>query len=229
MHLRHVVAAGILAVTIPLAGCATMAQQQFQTMRTGLASTNANLEACVAGERARPEFAPLQPHLPALKGRLYPTAAQLADVTYPTADEAQLLAQFTTSVAGCENAYRASVAALLPSAAPANDRLVADIDGVFAEWIGRKVTWGEGAQQINQIYAQDEPAVQAAATATMDSLKAAHQQELAQRRERVRAVGQAVRAVGQALKNAGDEMSPHYSGYCDGQVNGSGNFRAYCY
>jgi hypothetical protein len=183
MHLRQFVTAGVLAVAIPLGGCATMAQQQFQTMRTGLASTNANLEACVARERARPEFASLLSHLPVLKGRLYPTAAQLADATYPNADQALLLAQFTTSVAGCENAYRASVAVLLPAAASANDKLVADIDGVFAEWIARKITWGEGAQQINQIYTQDEPAVQLAATATMASLKAAHQQELAERQE----------------------------------------------
>ena len=226
MRLRQVITVGALAVTIPLGGCATVAQQQLQTMHTGLASTNANLEACVAREFARPEFGPLLSHLPVLKGRLYPTAAQLADVTYPTADEARLLAQFSTSVTGCEIAYRASVAALLPAAAPATDKLIADIDGVFAEWIGRKATWGEGAQQINQIYVQDEPAIQAAATATTASLRAAHQQELAERREYFD-------RLSAALLNAAviiNATQPHYapSHSCQGVVDPGGNFTANC-
>jgi hypothetical protein len=238
VRLRHIVAASVLVVTIPLSGCGTVAQQQFQTMQAGLASNSANLEACVERERARPEFAPLLSHLPALKGRLYPTAAQLADVTYPTAEEARLLAQFTTNIAGCENAYRASVAALLPAAAPANDRLVADIDGVLAQWIARKVTWGEGARQINQIYVQDEPAVQAAAGATVASLKAAHQQELAERQARgaaLMAIGGVLLEYGHATRNIPSvSVAPAHEPAvikptnCNGRVGESGNVNIIC-
>jgi hypothetical protein len=179
-------------------------------MRVGFQSAKAEISACITARRAQPEYAALLPHLMPLDNNGHPTAAQLADTAYPTAEEARLLAQYTSDT-HCKNMFRAQAAALEPAALPAIEQLFVDKDAIDADLIGRKITWGEAAYRMNSVIAQDTPALRAADVATMSNLNAQHQQELAQRDRAVAAVGAVLGTAAAVTGAAADAYAAAHS------------------
>jgi hypothetical protein len=102
-------------------------------------------KACQALVDSRPEYTTLRPHL-----TFAPTAAELADTAVPTVAEAQLLRDYTISLAPCQDALRTQLAASDPPAAQAVEQLFFDRDSIRADLIARKITWGDAARRRQQ-------------------------------------------------------------------------------
>jgi hypothetical protein len=105
--------------------------------------------ACIRAVRDKPIYAPLKPHLIDLAALRY-TEAQLADMSTPTASEGQLLTQLHSELAQCQNQYIADMTRLVPAAGPLLNEVKAEGDTVSTLLGNRQITWGAGAQRIQQ-------------------------------------------------------------------------------
>jgi hypothetical protein len=163
-----------LGAALSLSACATMAQQQFKDMQGGITLARANVKPCFDRVSA---VAPLA----AAKFSFRPTAAQLADQTRPTPDEAQQVARLSTAITACFTTFRNEVAGADPAVSQPIDQLVFDMNNVDADLIQRRITWGEANRRLYQVFAQDGGAIRSAHDGTVRSLQAQHQAELDQR------------------------------------------------
>jgi hypothetical protein len=208
----------MLALVGPLMACSTAAQQQAVAIHDGLQSATGQLKACGEQLENRPEFAPIRPHM------TLEAVADLADTSVPTLAEAELTKHYMTGYDECLTTLRAQVAATEPAAAQALDQLIFDMNSLAADLITRKITWADAARRWQDIKSKDGSAVRAAHEATMGTLAAQHQQELAERRERWERVRIGLLAISAALKAS----QPVYdapaarSMNCQGRIMGGG-------
>jgi hypothetical protein len=223
----------MLALAGPLMACSTAAQQQAVAMHDGIQSAVSQGKACEAQVGNRPEFAALRPHV-THEGN--PTAAELADTSLPTAAEAELLKRYTIDHAACESATRDQIVATDPAVAQAVDQYIFDFNSIYADLIMRKITWADAVRRKQEANLRDGPAIRAAHEATMRSLTAQHQQELAERQAAAdrlltglvsaAAIYQATHPQTVYVHDAStDDGGPSN---CQGVVYPGGNFSAHC-
>ena len=171
---RALAAVLTLGAALSLSACATMAQQQFKGMQGGLTLARAHEKACQ--DRVNADAPPV-----AGKTSFRPTAAQLADQTLPTPDEARQVARHSTAIAACHTTFRDEAAAADQALAQPIDQAIFDVNNIEADLIQRRITWGEANRRLYQVTAQDGAAVRDAHSGTGRSLQAQHQAELDQR------------------------------------------------
>ena len=170
-----------LGAALSLSACATVAQQQFKGMQGGLTLARANLKACEG--RVIAEAPPVIAKL-----GFAPTAAQLADQTLPTPDEAQQVARLSAAITGCYATFRDQAAAADPAVGQPIGQTIFDINNIGADLIQRRITWGEANRRLHQVSDQDGAAIRSAHDGTVRSLQAQHQAELDQRQREAEAL-----------------------------------------
>ena len=170
-----------LGAALCLSACATMAQQQFKNMQGGIALARTHVKACE--ERVNADAPPV-----ASKTSPTPTAAQLADQTLPTPDEARQVARHSAAITACCTTFRDELAAADPALAQPVDQLIFDANNIDADLIQRRITWGEANRRLYQVLHQDGAALRDAHNGTVHSLQAQHQAELDQRQREAEAL-----------------------------------------
>jgi hypothetical protein len=158
-----------------------VAEQQLKGIQSGFTLARANLKTC---------FGQINTNATAAKTSLTPTAAQLADQTRPTPDEAQQVARHSIPVTACLTAFRDEAAAADPAMAQPIGQMIFDVNNVDADLIQRRITWGEANRRLHQVADQSRAAIRNAQNGTMQGLQAQHQAEL-DRRQRDAAALQA--------------------------------------
>ena len=124
----------ILALGLALTGCSPAArfQQAVQTR-----------SACLEAVVHKSEYAPLLPHV----FLTTPSMAQLTNETYPTDEEARLLALQHDEAVQCVNTYIAAVGPIFPQAVPMDIEARDEGTARTALLIERKITWAESARR----------------------------------------------------------------------------------
>jgi len=141
----------LLAVAaVPLlfvAGCAgmgpapTAAQREVASSNSTGQAALAQFKACTLAVRARPEFAPLLPHLPDPMTEQF-SMAQMTNEARPTAQEAALLAAASDAQSGCFRTVVAEVQSVRPDVATIMGNSRATVLQVQAQLVERRITWG---------------------------------------------------------------------------------------
>ena len=140
----------------------------------------AQFNACRQEVHARPEFAPLLPHLgdPAT-GQF--SMAQMTNETRPTAREAALIASFSDATNGCFRASVAKVQSVRPDvAAILSNEHAANLQ-VVAQLVERRITWAESVRQFQHITSEAEAQGAAANQRYLAGENVEHQAELNRR------------------------------------------------
>ena len=169
-----------------LAGCAGMGPGSTAAQRE-LASSNstgqtplAQFKACTLPVRARPEFAPLLPHLPDPVTEQF-SMAQMTDETRPTAREAALFAALSDAQSGCFRTVVAEVQSVRPDVATIMGNQRAAVLQVQAQLVERRVTWAEYARQVQRIGSEASAQIAAANQQWTAEANAQNQAELNRR------------------------------------------------
>src|SRR5215472_10088091 len=92
-------AACALAIATLIAGCATAAQRQYQTMVSNDRSAVQDLQACTTAVYDSPEYAPLRKHFPYKVSDV--TLEQLSDNSPATDDEIKLILEVHPKFQSC--------------------------------------------------------------------------------------------------------------------------------
>jgi len=124
-----------------LSGCAGMAMQ----------NANAEIKTCMVNVYNKPDYASITPHLPSPLNNFQPTMAQLSDDTKPTKQESRLLIEYHDDLMPCRQAYVEKIQNIAPTVVQVLSEEWVDSDRITIKLSKREITWGEAAQQRQEI------------------------------------------------------------------------------
>jgi len=157
--------AAAAASVLSLVGYAGMGLGATEAQRESAAVVQAAIaqrQACHSAVLARPEFAPLLPHLPD------PTTgqfgmAQMTNETRPTAAEATLLVDFFDAGGRCFRDYITAVQSVRPDVATILDNEQAAAQSQFqVPLVERQITWAESARRSQRLVSETNAQIAAA-------------------------------------------------------------------
>jgi hypothetical protein len=169
----------VLGLVTLLAGCATSAQRQYQTIQTGNRSIIAQGKACAETVYNSPEAAPVRPHYP--WDAREATLAQLSDSSLATKPEIAAVLSLHPRLKACQKAILEGMLTTTPSAVPilAKEYSAADDDVVLL--VQRKMPWGELTKRRRDRVLAAQTELQAEGQRITAGLERQHENELARR------------------------------------------------
>jgi hypothetical protein len=180
----------VAAVAVLLAGCATAAQRQYQSMASNNRSAAQDLQACVVALYNSPEFAPLRAHF-ALPPAL-PTLEQLSENSRATDGEIRLLLEVHPRVQACRQQLLDRLTQSTPSLAAILATLYAKSDDSLIQLISKRQTWGKHTRQVRDLAIEGRSELTAEAQRITSELQQSHEAELAQRQAAAQAAADAL-------------------------------------
>jgi hypothetical protein len=208
-----------LLLCAAISGCATQAQQKFQTMTAENKQNVAQFNECNAAAYNSPQFSILRPHLPAKTSDI--TLGQLADTSFATPEEAQAILAVHPKFQECRKSLVANLAQAEPSLVPI---LVASFnkrDDDLLALIQRKTSWGDFVRKIRDGAAETQAALAAEDQRVVGGLQEENEAELAQRQHAAEVL--ATWAQTQEMINALSHPAPQATIYAAPQTSPSIN------
>src|SRR5579863_3542393 len=184
--MRHSRAAFSFLILTTLCGCPTVAQRQFQAMKSGNQAAVAELDACAAAVYNSPENTPLRSHLPLKIGDL--TLEQLSDNSMITPDEWKTVLAVHPQTQQCRRAYLEALSKSEPTAVPILTTQYNQSDDDLLALSAHKLTWGQYVTRARDRAAKTQTALQAEGERIMEGLKRDHAVEMEQRQRAAEAV-----------------------------------------
>ena len=178
----------IIFICMLLAGCATQAQRQFQTMKTGNEANAAQLKECSAAVYNSADYAPLRPHLPASLSDA--TLQQLSDSSLANPEEVHAVYVTHPQAQQCRKVFLTNLARTEPSLVPIFTASYNQADDDLLALIQRKLSWGDYLRHGRDRVAQLQAKAQAEDQRVVGELKQENQAELAQRQRAAEALAQ---------------------------------------
>jgi hypothetical protein len=169
-------------ITLALAGCQTAAQQQYSAMSGVMQNTAEELKQCATANYNDPRFTSIQPYIPTPANDFMPTMAQKAEDKVPTKAQSALLLQYHAGILPCRKSFITRLANYSPQLANSFVQGIVKADAVFMKLVKRKVSWGQGMQQMEAAILEGQQRVNLAAQQVNNDYQAAHDAELAQRK-----------------------------------------------
>jgi len=161
--LRHAWALILLVLPI-LAGCTpppTAARRDVASSNSTVQAAAAQFAACKRSVLARPEFAPLQPHMmPDATGQF--SMAQMTNRTRPSAQEATLLVSWHDATNGCARPLMTTLQSERPDLAVIVSNLHAAESQLTARLAERRITWAEYIRQLRRLDSEGNAQIAAA-------------------------------------------------------------------
>lgn len=162
-----------------LTGC-TVAQFEVASSDYTAQVARAQSSACKHAVYARPEFAPLLPHLPdPVTGQF--SSAQMTDETWPTAQEAALFASWFDATVGCNHSYIMAAHSVRPDVAAILDNWQTAQSRIATQVVERRITWAEFARQWQRLLSEANAQITASSQRWMAEKNAENQAELKRR------------------------------------------------
>lgn len=183
----------LFITTMALVGCATNAENQYESINKGLTDINAQVEQCFAGIDNNSSYNIIRNYLPISNSG--ETIEMLSNQKIPTQQESKVLTSLANDMKKCRNIrtsgqYKISNA--LGSISQENsDRK----DALYVSLIQRKITWGEGVKQLKQINSDSAQKEAIAFANIQGGLQNQHNAEIAQRQR-----------AAMVMQNAGYQM-----------------------
>jgi len=187
-----------VAAVCVLAGCATQAQRQAQTIATNTRATVAQLEACVLAIYNSPEAEPLRPHLPFKVQEA--TLQQMTDTSKATDEQVNAIFALHPKLQACRQVELQNLATATPSVVPILVSAFNKDDESLIDLIQRKVTWGDFIRQLKSISLEAQRELTDEGQRIKSNLQRSHEAELAQRQAAANALAQFAQT--QALINS---------------------------
>jgi hypothetical protein len=143
---------GTATQSVPSANDVAQALKTVNGAGEYLKAKRAEYVACEAKIRATPEFKPIAGHIPPPGGK--PTAAQFADTSLITSDEARAMAVLAPKYKVCRSITENAEASLLP----AMEQVYKDSEdaraALVANLIDRRLSWGSYYKAIGKLSEQ---------------------------------------------------------------------------
>lgn len=173
-----------LSIILPclLCGCPTVAERQFQAMRTGNEQANAEMRTCLTTAYNAPNVALIRAHLPMNVDDL--TLQQLADQARATSSEAQAIFMYHSDIQRCRKVFLASRARSEPALVPILISAYNKGDDDLLSLAQRQISWGEYLHRARDRAVETRAALQAANREVMSELR---REDEAERERRQRA------------------------------------------
>jgi hypothetical protein len=185
VHSRFKKAVALIGLWL-LSGCATQAQREFQTMRTGQHEAVAEFGACGAAIYNAPESAPIRAHIPLNLNDV--TLQQLSDPSYATPEETQVMFSTHPKIQLCRKSFLAKLTQAEPAVVPIRIASFNKSDDNRIAVAQRKITWGEYIHRMRDLSAETQAALLEADARVVAGLQQEHQAEVAQRQRAAEAL-----------------------------------------
>lgn len=168
-------------MVLSLTACATAAQRQANQIQTVAKKATEELKACITDVEQKPDYETIAPHLFSPANGFHPTMQQLADDTYPTKRDSQLIIKLHDDVLPCRQSAIQQLQSVVPTIAEVLTEEWVESDQQTMKLVKRKTTWGESARQTQQLMVRTQKKLIDAAHQIDSGLAASHQAEMAQR------------------------------------------------
>lgn len=185
-----------------LAGCATAAQRQAETIKTTIAATQQQANACFDAVNSDPAYAEIGRHVP-LNNVRQASLTQQTDKSYVTPHEVDLLSARRERLLPCRKALIDGFMVAPPIGVVWMD-YYAKADANLLELAKRSVTWGDYVTRQKTLVDETQPRLVAAGQKLDAGLRAEHQQEMQQRAAAAQAFSNAM--YQQQLLNQNQQM-----------------------
>lgn len=192
----------MLMIGTLLAGCATAAQRQLQTIAANNKATLLESQECVAAIYNSPELEPLRADLP-----LNPesaTLAQLANENFASGVEVQVIAANYPRLQACRQNTVNRLAQTTPGWVPIFAKMFVTNDNNLVLLVQHKLRWGEFLRRLRDASTVARSELSVENQRIMAGLEAEHETELAQRRAALQAFGASMQAIGGAMQAYGE-------------------------
>jgi hypothetical protein len=201
MQGRHI---ALIVCAFLLAGCATAAQRQYQSIVTENKALGEEAKTCTAAIYNSPEAAPLRAHAP-LDPR-EATLAQLSDTTFGTGAEIAAIELLHPRLKACQKEVLDGLASTTPGAVPILAKAFSAADDDTILFIQRKLSWGDRVKRGRDRALATQEALQAEGQRVVSGLEQQHEAEMAQRQRAADALAQWAQT--QAILDAGPSRLP---------------------
>lgn len=168
----------VVGLVALLAGCATAAQREFQTMTHNNRSAVENLKICVSQVYNSPGFTLLRRHI---SPNGDPTLEQLNDPSLATSAEVKVILAEHPNMQACRQQFVSAVSRATPTTAAIWADAFIRSDDSLLDLINRKQSWGEHARRIRDLMAETRTHLLAEGNRIVADLKQENEAELARR------------------------------------------------
>lgn len=168
----------MLGMLVAVSGCATQAQRKLTGIQQDVKKSEAEVKACFAAVRAKPEYAAFVARkMPESR----PSLTQLADDSIISESDRALYIAFVQDGQPCRDMSLAEAGRISPAMYNAASTGQSNADKIRLALVQRKITWGQFYQSIMDNQAATRTASRSADQELMGELKAEHQDEMNRR------------------------------------------------
>jgi hypothetical protein len=179
-------ATSVTTIAALLAGCATAAQRQYQTMASNNQSSVQDLRICSETVYNSPEFAPLRRHLPFKVTDA--TLEQLSDNSLARDDEIKIILSLHPQLQSCRKQALDRIAQSTPTLVPIMLGVVTKGEDSLIDLIQKKQSWGSHVRRVRDVVISGTTELQVEGQRIMAGLQQSHEAELAQRQAAAQAM-----------------------------------------
>ena len=176
------------------------------------------LKACTESAYSKPEYSLIAAHLSSPEMNYQPTMAQLADEKYPSKKEADLLIRYQDDIRACRQPALEKIGGVTPSIAQVLSESGIKGDAIVMQLAKRKITWGQAAEQKQDLLVITQKKILAANSQIEDRLNASHQAEMRERQRQFEASEQR-RLMQQSINRADMPTTTNCTSYVANQIN----------
>jgi hypothetical protein len=194
----------VLVLGALLAGCATAAQRQLQTIAANNKATLLESEECVAAIYNSPELEPLRTDLPLDPENA--TLAQLANENFASDAEIQIIVTNYPRLQFCRQNTVNRLARTTPGWVPIFAKMFVTNDNNLVLLVQHKLRWSEFLRRLRDASAVARSELSVENQRILAGLEAEHEAEVAQRRAALQAFAASMRAIGGAMQAYGEAV-----------------------
>lgn len=169
----------VLAVAGLIAGCATAAQRQYQTMASNIQSASQKLQACSQAEYNSAEYEPLRKHIPLSIN--HATLEQLADRNLVSDEEIKVIFETHPKFQSCRQEFLDQISQTAPTMGPIFVITWSKHEISLVDLIQRKQSWGDHLKRVKEAANEGLAQIATENQRIMAGLNQSHEAELSRR------------------------------------------------
>jgi hypothetical protein len=170
----------MVVAMLALGGCATQAQQEMSRMKQVGDEARGPVNDCWARLAASPQYQALKDKM----GGDSPSLAMKTSEQKATPEEAsQVLSMHQDYIAPCRKLSLEAAAKINPGFVSVLAKSYARADANYAQFVTRKITWGEFVTENQAVFAQRQSDLAAVGQAIQHNLEQSHGVEVARRQQ----------------------------------------------
>lgn len=172
-------AMSLLAIAGLIAGCATAAQRQYQTMASNIQSARQTLQACVQTQYDSAEYEPLRKRIPLNIN--HATLEQLADRNLASDEEIKVIFATHPKIQSCRQDFLNQISQTTPTLVPVYATIMGKGENSLVDLIQKKQSWGDHLRRVKEAVNEGNVQIAEESKRITAGLNQSHEAELARR------------------------------------------------